>query len=106
MPLLLVCALVMGACSTSQRRVTYNSLASVGYTTDTAVQGYLDLVVLGAVSTNSVPTVMKSYTTFQAAFNSAVAIAQFNTNAPAPSSVLRLSSDVLSDISAVKGGGL
>lgn len=105
LPFLLVFALAWG-CSTSQRRATYNSLASVGYTTDAAVKGYLDLVIHGQISTNSVPTVARDYQTFQVAFNAAVALAQFNTNAVAPPDVLRLSATVISDINIAKGGGL
>jgi hypothetical protein len=102
LPLLIVVALAWG-CSTSQRRATYNSLATVGHTTDAAVKSYLDLVIQGQVSTNSVPTVAKNYQTFQAAFNAAVALAQFNTNAVAPPNVVALSGVVINSINTAKG---
>lgn len=99
----LIALLILG-CSTSQRRIAYNSLATVGLTTDTAMKGYLDLVIQGYVSTNSVPVVARDYQIFQGAFSLAVAAAQFNTNAIASPELIRLSNVVLSDISVAKGG--
>lgn len=103
LPFLLVIALAWG-CSTSQRRATYNSFATVGMTTDAAVKSYLDLLVKGQVSTNSFPVIIRDYQTFQVAFNLALSAAQFSTNAAAPPDVIQLSGVVLSDVAVAKGG--
>lgn len=99
-----VIALLIFGCSTAQRRTAYNSLATVGLTTDAAMKSYLDLVIQGQISTNSVPVVARDYQIFQGAFNLAVITAQFNTNAIASAEIIRLSNVVLSDISVAKGG--
>jgi hypothetical protein len=104
LPLIIVFALAWG-CSTSQRRATYNSLATVAHTTDAAVKGYLDLVIQGQISTNSVPTVARDYQVYQAAFSLALSAAQFNTNTVAPPNVVELSGTVINSINTAKGVG-
>lgn len=99
-----VIALLMFGCSTAQRRIAHNSLATVGLTTDAAIKSYLDLVIQGQVSTDSVPVVARDYQIFQGAFNLALVAAQRDTNAIASAEVIRLSNVVLSDISVAKGG--
>lgn len=98
----LVAMLAFAACTTTARRVTYNSLASVGYATRAAMDGYLDLVVSGAVSTKNLSSVSKSYDSFQAVYSSAVSVAQLSTNAPATGPVIEASTKVFSEISRAK----
>lgn len=90
-------------CSTSAQRITYNTLASVGATANSAYSAYLDLVVKGSVKTNDVPKVSAAYNTFEMAFAAAISAAQFNPTNPAPANVTDLANNLLSAISAAKG---
>ena len=94
-------AIVLAGCATG--RAYYNTLSSLQITTTAAYNGYLDLVVKGAITTNAVPTVSKDYNLFQVVWSSAVAVAHFNTNAVAPSAVTDAAAKVVNDISAAKG---
>jgi len=100
--LCLIGLLALSACSTSARRLTYNTLASVGLTTKAAFDGYLDLVVAEKVSTNSVPKVAKAYDTFQGVYSVAIAAAQLGSNAVATASVIDSSAKVLETIKEAK----
>lgn len=95
--------LLLPGCQTSQTTKNYQSLASVGKTTDTAVKSYLDLVVTGKVATNAVPAVMRSYTLFQAQFNQALVEAQGTNNVQATPELMNLSQTVISNIESSKG---
>lgn len=79
-------------------RTVYNTLASVEATTTAAFSTYLDMVVQGQVRTNEVPVVSRDYNAFKVVWAGAVAIAQWNTNAPATLPVTDASAKVLSDI--------
>ena len=92
---------LMGCVSAS--KTVYNTLASVQATTSGAYSGYLDLVVQGKLSTNSVPMVSKDYTIYQAVWNSAVSVAALGTNAPATQPVTDAASKVVADITIAKG---
>jgi len=98
----LVALLAFAACTTSARRTMYNSLASVGYATQAAYDGYLALVVRQTISSKNVTTVSKAYDSFQAVYSSAVAAAQFATNAPATAPVIEASTKVFSEINRAK----
>lgn len=89
-------------CSTSQQRITVNTLKSVADTTDAAVKTYLDQVVAGKIKTNDVPSVMARYSEFQAAFNIALIAATLNTNAPPTPEVIANSANVKSAIAVAK----
>lgn len=90
-------AIVMIGCA---GRAYYNTLASIQVTTSAAYDGYLDMVVTGKVKTNNVPAISKDYNMFQTVWMGAVAVAQFNTNAVAPSAVTDASIKVLNDITS------
>jgi hypothetical protein len=62
------------------------------------------LVIKGVVPTNSFPTVSKSYNDFQAAMLLAISLAQNNTNALAPSSLLQESTDLINLIHTATAG--
>lgn len=87
----------------SQSRKLYQSLATVEVVTTGAFSSYLDLVVTGKLSTNSVPTVSADYNAFKQVWSAAVVIAQWSTNAVAPANVTAASTKVLTDINAAKG---
>lgn len=87
----------------SQSRVTYNTLASVEAVTTGAYDTYLKGVINGYWKTNDVPQVSKDYNVFKLVWAEAVAIAQWNTNAPATQPVTDASAAVLADIVTAKG---
>jgi hypothetical protein len=101
-PAILLLAFIVGCATTS--KVAYNTLASVQVATTGAYNGYLDLVVQGKLTTNSVPVVSKDYNLFQQIWTAAVYVAQFNTNSVVPQTVTDAAAKVVTDISAAKGG--
>lgn len=97
-----VAPLVLTSCSTSQQRITYNTLASVGMTVNSTYSGYLDGVVQGKVGTNDVPKVSAFYNQFQAAYAVAIAAAQFNPTNIAPQNVVDLATQLVNLIATIK----
>ena len=91
-------------CATSA--VAYKTLSALQVTTSAAYAGYLDLVVTGKLTTNSVPVVSRDYTLYLATWNAAVSIAAQGTNAPATQPVTDASAKVISDITQAKAGAL
>src|ERR1035437_7376937 len=83
-------------------RTYYNTLASIQVATTGAYNGYLDLVIKGQVKTNDVPLISRDYNLFQTVWGSAVSVAQFNTNAIAPSTVTDASAKLVNDITSAK----
>jgi len=107
--LLVVCAILslpavstLTGCVRTEQRKAVNTIASVGYTVDAALKGYMDLVVAGKVPTNSVPNVTKSYGLFQVAYNTALTLAVMNTNAPVSVDLNNAASQTLLTIKAAK----
>jgi len=96
-------AIVAIGCTTTQQQTTFNTLYSLEHVTVATYDGYLDTVIKGQTSTNSVPQVSKAYNTFQASYLVALDAAQYNTNALAPNSLLVESQDVINLINTVKG---
>lgn len=94
--------LVLTSCSTSQQRITYNTLASVGMTVNSTYSGYLDGVVQGKVGTNDVPRVSVLYNQFQAAYAVAISAAQFNPTNIAPQNVVDLATQIVNLIATIK----
>lgn len=99
---LMITGLLCG-CQTSREQVVFNSLASVAYTVDSSFKGYVDLVVAGKLPTETLPKVGAAYTSFQTAFNAALAVAQFSKSSIAPQNVIDAASVVLNSISQAKG---
>lgn len=97
---LLVLVAIIG-CATN--RLVYNTLAGVDATTTQSVLSYYELVAKKQVSTRGVQGVAKAYDTYKTVFGTAVAVAQFNTNAPASTSVIAAASEVSSAIIQAKG---
>ncbi len=95
----LVC--VTGCHTTStQQQASVNSLNSIHATVDVAFNSYLDMVVQRQISFRSLPIVARAYTSFQKAYNAAVALSG-STNAPV-SEVITTSAQVLSEIQKAK----
>lgn len=82
-------------CTTTQQRVTYNTLYSVEMTTTAAVDGYYVATIKGLAATNGIPKVALAYNGFQKAFNVALDTAGFETNTLAPASLQQESADVI-----------
>lgn len=87
----------------SQSRTVYNTLATVESTTTGAYDTYVTGVIKGYWKTNDVPRVSKDYNAFKLVWAGAVALAQWNTNAPATLPVTDASAVVLADIITAKG---
>lgn len=83
-------------CSTGQQRVTYNTLASVGLSVNSAYAAYSDQVVQGRATFS--PTVAQRYSEFQSAYAVAVSAAQVGTAAPAPQNIIDLANAVYAAI--------
>lgn len=97
-----VAPLALTGCKTSQQRLTYNTLASVGMTVNSAYSGYLDGVVQGKVPTNDVPKVSLLYNQFQGAYSVAISAAQFNPTNIAPQNVVDLATQIVNFIATLK----
>lgn len=98
-----VAPLVLTSCTTSQQRITYNTLASVGMTVNSTYSGYLDAVVRGQVKTNGVPKISLLYNQFQGAYSVAISVAQFNPTNVAPQNVVDLGSQFVTAVAQEKG---
>lgn len=97
---------IVTGCNTTQQKQTVNTLFTIGKSVNVTYAGYMDLVVEGKVSTNSVPKVAKAYNTFQGAFNAAVSMVAGNTNAVPPQSVYDAQAALLQAIAQAKKGEL
>lgn len=73
-----------GCKSPTVQKKSVNTITTVGETVKFTLDGYLDLVVKGVLATNSVPTVMKAYGNYQAAYNASLTLVLGNTNAVPP----------------------
>ena len=71
-------------CNTTQQRTAYNTIGALEAVAQGTVNGYFQLVIQGVVPTNDVPTVSKSFNSFQASATLAASVAQAGTNAVAP----------------------
>ena len=99
----LVVALILIGCTEPAQKTAYNTIYSLESSTTAAYSGYIDAVIKGIVSTNSVPAVRKAFDNFQAAATTATDAANFNTNALAPPNLVTLAADVVNEINVAKG---
>lgn len=90
----------------SQQKIAVNTLSTVHQTVDVALDGYLDLVIKGQLSTNNVPVVLNAYGRFQQAYNAGLLVVANNTNAVAPQDVITAADAFNSVLSLAKKGGL
>jgi len=91
-------------CALFQRgsQTEFNTLASVGYTVDSAVTAYYGGVAKGIVPTNNVPAVSKYYNDFQAGYRLALAAAESGSNSIAPASLITQEANVLNAVGGIK----
>lgn len=91
-------AVIITGCSTSQQRTTYNTLSSVEATAQATVTGYYTAAAKGLADTNGIPNVTKAFNDFQVTMQVAELVAQNNSNALAPSSLVQELSAVVSAV--------
>lgn len=76
----------------------------MGHSVDSGYKAYMDLVVKGAIKTNSVPEIANKYNLFQISYTAALQVAQFSPkDTAAPADVTVRANDVLSAIAIAKG---
>lgn len=92
----------LSGCTSTQQSTTLKTLTSVHVATDNTYKAYLDVALTDSTKTNGVPTATRAYREFQAAYNLALTAVAFNTNAPAPQSVLDAASKVTTTVKSVK----
>lgn len=103
--LLLVSALgisLLCGCPGPIQRTSFNTIYSLESGVTKAYSGYVDLVIKGSVSTNSLPKIKKAFNDFQASELVALDAVQFNTNALAPAALVTEGQDVINLISTAK----
>ena len=101
-PLLLVIALFIGACTSTPKKVAFDTLYTLEHSTTASYDTYIAGVIKGTWKTNDVPTVSNNYDQFQIGMRGAVELAQFNWEAIAPSNVVHLGSVVIKSIIEAK----
>ena len=74
--------------SCAGRKAAYDTLYTIGKTTDSAMKSYVDLVVKKKISTNSVPAVTATYNKYQLVYRMALTVATNDVTAPAPVNVV------------------
>jgi len=85
----------------TQQTVVYKSIASVELSTKASYQSYIGAVVSGIATTNAVPTISGAFDHFQHSVMLATELAQQNTNALAPSSLVTESGDLVNLINGI-----
>lgn len=95
--------LLQSGCTPAQQTTTFKTLYSLEKSTVAAYDGYAHLVVIGQAPTNGVRKVSQAFNTFQASFLLALNLAQLNSNAPAPASLVIQAGEVTAAISKAKG---
>ena len=88
------------SCKPTQLRVTYNTLATVGQTVNTAYAAYLDQVVAGKAKYSQ--PLATDYNKFQALYNTAVQAASMNLQAPASTELEQLGQSIIAAIQTLK----
>jgi len=96
-------AAIFVACTTSQQRKTYNSIATVQATAQAAVDGYYLLVIQHKLPTNNVPQVSHAFNAFQDSVLLATQVAENNTNALAPGNLILESQSLFNLINTIEG---
>jgi hypothetical protein len=93
---------LMTGCTTSHQQIAYNTVWSLEKLTTTTYDGYLGLVIDGALSTNSVPNISRKYNTTQLAILVALDGVQYNTNALAPHNLVVTVNDFVNLVNDIK----
>lgn len=93
-----------GCKSSSTQSKAVTTMFTIGSGVDEAYKAYLDLIVMGSVSTNSLPSVSQKYMLFQQAFAAGIELTAGNTNAPVPTSVLNAATEFNKAVVTAEGG--
>jgi hypothetical protein len=101
---ILTAVIYVSGCTTNQQKISYNTLYSIENTTTAAYVYYVDGVISGKYSTNSLPKISHDYNVFQAAVGVALDGVQYNTNALAPINLQTEAGDIINLINQAKGG--
>ncbi len=94
----LLVAIVLIGCTSTQRTITYKTLYTVEKVTVAAYDGYVEAVIKGVAKTNEFPKISTMFNQFQQSFLIALTVAEFNTNAPAPVTLLVESQTIVNTI--------
>lgn len=81
-----LCICILG-CTTPQQTATYNSLYTIEQTADNSYKAYVDLIIQGKISTNSLPQVAHIYNDLHGAIILANTINQAGTNYLVPANI-------------------
>ena len=92
---------VTGGSPTVQKQ-SVNTITTVGETVKFSLDTYLDLVIKGTVTTNSVPVVLKAYGEFQTVYNSSLTLVLGNTNAVPPQILQDAAANFATTVSTAK----
>lgn len=96
--LIILACLSLTACITLQERKTYNTLHSVGHAVDTSYKTYNDLIVTGALKTNSFPFVSHVYNSFQHTYRATLLVYNNKKDALAPEALVTQSIETVTHI--------
>lgn len=98
---------ITSGCKTpTQQKFAVNTITTTHEAVDFLLDGYLDLVLANKLSTNSVPTVLRSYGLYQTAYNSALVIVLGNTNASSPAALSDAAASFTTTVTAAKKDSL
>ena len=101
-PFLIVIALFIGACTSTPKKVAFDTLYTLEHSTTATYDTYIAGVIKGTWKTNDVPTISKSYDQFQIGMSGALELAQFDWQSIAPSNVVHLGTVVVKAIIEAK----
>lgn len=103
--MLLACPLAIvvtqPGCTTTQNRITYQTLYGIGLATSKSYQAYNDLVVAGKIPASTLEPMCKIWDKYRVAYIAAVDVAKTNLNAPAPQDVIDLSNSLIAAIAVL-----
>lgn len=85
-------------CTTTQKRVAYNSVYSVAIAVDGAMKSYAELYVKGEVSPESWARVKDLHEFYRAALQTAIAAVKYDLSKDATADLIRTSADLLAVI--------
>ncbi len=89
-------------CTNPQSRITLNSLSTIAKGAQSSYDSYVQLIILGQVPTNDLPSISMKYNLLQQSLGLAIQEARGNTNAVASPSLDVAYTDFLNTISTAK----
>lgn len=101
---LLTLAFTEGCANTAIQSAAYTSLATLGNAVNAAEQGYMDLIVKGTISTNSLAGESAAYNKFQSDFGIAVSLVSGSTTNAAPPALLTEGNAFVQSVATLQTG--